>query len=168
MLAVLVRFQKYAWGGLFAVLILAGVLSGTAGAFNPQPDPPGFGMIGIVEGQTARLNLVHIASGDVPVPPDPCRALLRFFDGDGNVLARRRVDVAPGRSTFLDFTPSFAPPIGDVLQPARAEIRAAVAFGGDSLVPPDPCRITLEIFDNATGRTTIALNAMGRRARATQ
>lgn len=157
MLAALVRFQKYVWGSLFAVLILAGVLSGTAGAFNPQPDPPGFGMIGIAQGQTARLNLVHAVSGDVLSPPDPCRALLRFFDADGNLLARRRVDVAPGRSTFLDFTPSFAPPIGDVIAPARAQIRAAVAFGSDSLLAPDPCRVTLEIFDNATGRTEIVL-----------
>jgi hypothetical protein len=39
--------------------------------------------------------------------------------------------------------------------PLRAEIRAVVF--SDNGIPPDPCRVTLEIFDNVTGRTQLAL-----------
>ena len=35
-------------------------------AFNPQPDPPAFGMIGITHEQTARLNVVNWGDGPVP------------------------------------------------------------------------------------------------------
>ena len=37
-----------------------------AAAFNPQPDPPAFGMIGITHEQTARLNVVNWGDGPVP------------------------------------------------------------------------------------------------------
>lgn len=133
-----------------------GVLSRTTKAFNPQPDPPGFGMIGIAEGQTARLNLVNI--GTVGIPPGPCRATLEFFDGAGNVLASRRVRVLEGNATSLDFELPAVQVNGDatVATPLRAEIRAAVA-PIDNGVPPGPCRATVEIFDTATGRTSVLL-----------
>jgi hypothetical protein len=123
-------------------------------AFNPQPDPPGFGMVGIVEGQTARLNLVNLGNGPSEFPP-PCRATLQFFDGEGNVLAERRVRLEAGRAAFLDLTPTSIPAntVGDVLAPPRAQIRAAINPTGGEY--PPPCRATLEIFDNATSRTGI-------------
>ncbi|HEY2153160.1 MAG TPA: hypothetical protein VGH34_20290 [Vicinamibacterales bacterium] len=126
-------------------------------AFNPQPDPPRFGMVGIAEGQTARLNLVNLLSPDPStLPPGPCRAELQFLDGDGNVVASRGVQLTAGHAAFLDFTPSFVPVStnGDAVAPLRAEIRANVALGVAGL-PPGPCRATLEIFDNATARTTV-------------
>lgn len=126
-------------------------------AFNPQPDPPRFGMVGIAEGQTARLNLVNlIPPGPPDVPPDPCRAELQFLDGDGNVVASRRVQLEAGHAAFLDFTPAFVPinTNGDASTPLRAEIRASVNVGVGG-IPPGPCRATLEIFDNTTGRTSV-------------
>jgi hypothetical protein len=139
--------------GIAAAVVLAGTaLARTATAFNPQPDPP-FGMIGIAQGQTARLNLVNTASPDAVLLAPPCRARLRFLDADGNVLTHMRVEVAAGHSTLLDYAPAFVGTNADVVGPARAEIRAAVTFDDAELAPP--CRITLEIFDNATGRTSI-------------
>jgi hypothetical protein len=126
-------------------------------AFNPQPDPPRFGMVGIAEGQTARLNLVNLYPPGPPVvPPDPCRAELQFLDGDGNVVAARRVQLVAGHAAFLDFAPAFVPinTVGDAVAPLRAEIRANVVLAAGG-VPPGPCRATLEIFNNATGRTTV-------------
>lgn len=134
-------------------------------AFNPQPDPPRFGMVGIAEGQTARLNLVNLLQpGASTVPPDPCRAELQFLDGDGNVMASRLVRLEAGHAAFLDFAPTFVPvnTVGDAIAPLRAEIRANVELGTAGL-PPDPCRATLEIFDNATARTTVFI-ASGPRA----
>ena len=142
-----------------AAAIAAAVGAGVAHlkAFNPQPDPPGFGMVGIAEGQTARLNLVNLTSpGPSVIPPGPCRAELQFLDGDGNVLASRRVQLAAGHAAFLDFSPTFVPitTVCYATTPLRAEIRGSIHVA-DGEVPPGPCRATLEIFDNATARTTV-------------
>lgn len=139
--------------GIFAVGVIgASVLVRSAGAFNPQPDPP-FGMVGIAQGQTARLNLVNTGSPAAFAPP--CRARLRFLDADGNVLANVRAEAVADHATFLDYAASFVPTntVGDAAVPARAQIRAAVHFIDDQ-VPP-PCRVNVEIFDNATGRTSV-------------
>jgi len=130
-----------------------GVLSRSATAFNPQPDPPRFGMVGLADGQTARLNLVNLgiptATG---IPPGPCRAHLKFFDGDGNVLASQPVELKPGQAAFLDFAAGFAPPVNGA-GPLRAEIRGAIVPIDGDYAPP--CKATVEIFDNATGRSSI-------------
>jgi hypothetical protein len=79
-------------------------------AFDPQPDPPRFGMVGIADGQTARLNLVNLLTpGAAALPPGPCRAELQFLDGDGNVVASRLVRLEAGHAAFLDFAPTFVP-----------------------------------------------------------
>jgi hypothetical protein len=146
---------RYVAAASVAVLVGAGLLSRSATAFNPQPDPPRFGMVGIVDSQTARLNLVNLG---IPtpdgLPPGPCRAHLKFFDGEGNLLASQRVDLKPGQAAFLDFAPSFNPPVNDTNSgPQRAEIRGAIVPIDGAYAPP--CKATVEIFDNATGRSSI-------------
>src|SRR5437588_9926100 len=66
-----------------------------AAAFNPQPDPPAFGMIGITREQTARLNVVNWGdvpqgdrSGPIPSGDRPIRVELIFLDSWDNVLLR--------------------------------------------------------------------------------
>jgi hypothetical protein len=147
------RFRYLAAAAL-VVFLGIGALSRSATAFNPQPDPPGFGMVGIADGETARLNLVNLGIPTTTELPPPCRAHLKFFDGDGNLLASRLVDLKPGEAAFLDFVPSFGPPVdGTAAAPLRAEIRGAVR-PVDNLFAP-PCKATVEIFDNASGRTSI-------------
>src|SRR5712671_5164890 len=151
------RSRRLVMAFFVAVLIGGGALIREMSAFNPQPDPP-FGMVGIADGQTARLNLVNLGKPDPltgAIPP-PCRARLQFADSQGNVLATRDVAPRAGRAAFLDFVPDFAPPIntvGDIAPLLRAEIRAVVTFDDGTLAPP--CRVTAELFDNATGRTSI-------------
>ena len=144
---------RYIAAASIAVLLGVGVLSRSATAFNPQPDPPRFGMVGLADGQTARLNLVNLgiptATG---IPPGPCRAHLKFFDGDGNLLAAQPVDLKPGQAAFIDFAASFAPPVNGA-GAMRAEIRGAVVPIDGDYAPP--CKATVEIFDNATGRSSI-------------
>jgi hypothetical protein len=147
------RSPRFALGVATALILAGTALARTATAFNPQPDPP-FGMIGIAQGQTARLNLVHTGSPTEALLAPPCRARLRFLDADGNVLTRMTAEVAAGHSTFLDYSAAFVGTNADAVGPVRAEIRTAVTFLDEQL-PPDPCRITVEIFDNATGRTSI-------------
>jgi hypothetical protein len=151
------RSRRVAALGVVAVLLGVGALSRQAGAFNPQPDPPGYGMVGIADGQTARLNLVNLRTPDATgLPPGPCRARLQFVDADGNELASRGVAPEAGHATFLDFAARFVPVnTVDAAAPLRAEIRAVVLT--DNGIPPGPCRVTLEIFDNATGRSQVVL-----------
>ena len=160
----LTRARTMAIGGA-AVLLGLGVLSRAAGAFNPQPDPPGFGMVGIAEGQTARLNVVNLGNADPLHPPDPCRVELQFFDADGNAIAGSRARVRPGQAVSLDYVASFVPAdiaTGAVVA-ARAEIRPAV--NTDTGLLPPQCRATVEIFDNSTGRTGVFIPPPCRSAR---
>jgi hypothetical protein len=61
-----------------------------------------------------------------------------------------------GHARFLDFTPNFVPiNTVEAVAPLRAEIRAVVLT--DNGLPPGPCRVTLEIFDNVTGRSQVIL-----------
>jgi len=162
MLAQILRSRRLGAAGFVAVLLAGGALSQTAGAIDLQVVPTGFGMVGVADGQTARLNLVNVGVPDptTGIPPGPCRARLQFVDADGGVLAARGVAPEAGHSTFLDFTPSFIPiDTNGAVAPLRAEIRAVVL--SDSAAPPGPCRLTLEIFDNVTGRTQIALYPPG-------
>jgi hypothetical protein len=153
MFARIVGSPRVALGVATAVILAATGLAHTAIAFNPQPDPP-FGMIGIAPGQTARLNLVNTGSPDAALFAPPCRARLRLLDAAGNVLTHMRAEVGAGHSTWLDYSPAPAPTnIGDAVVPLRAEIRASVSFDDNELAPP--CRVTLELFENATGRTTV-------------
>ena len=67
--------------------IALGVLGACGGAFqlwafNPQPDPPAFAMVGIDPSATVRLNVVNIGS----VPPGPCDVGLAFADSAGRIL----------------------------------------------------------------------------------
>jgi hypothetical protein len=58
-------------------------------AFNPQPDPPGFGIFGISESQIMKINVVNTAlAPSAETPPDPCRVSMTFLDQNGNVLTR--------------------------------------------------------------------------------
>jgi hypothetical protein len=142
-------------------------------AFNPQPDPPGFGMVGITSGQTIRLNMVNLAVAvDGQLPPDPCRVVLTFRDAngrpftnsDGQVI-RRAVELQTGQSAFLDLNADMFAGLStnaDTTGPSRLQLRPFVrvqqAPSGDQ-APPDPCRATAEVFDNTTVRTSFVMYA---------
>ena len=114
-----------------------------------------FGMVGIVDGQTARLNVANL--GAVP-PPDadrPCMVELMFMDSMGMVLARTTLDLMPGHAGFHDF--SFDDVVG-TRPTGRLQIRPeAMLLGG-----PDTrgrCVIvpTLEVYDNVSMKTMFLL-----------
>src|SRR5262245_10194459 len=125
-----------------------------------------FGMVGITAGQTARLNVVNALPQpppNLPNPP-PNRVTLMFVDSSGNPVniggapLQTTVTLSPGQSAFLDLNgdayPSPPPNLPNP-PPQRVEIRALVSDCegcGSGLVVP-----TLEVFDNATGRTTLVM-----------
>jgi hypothetical protein len=136
--------------GLAAGAVVLCATSGTASAFNPQPDPPGFGIVSINPDQTIRLNVVCWEHNVDGVPSGPCRGELMFHDMTGNIVARQTVSLAPGQAAFLDF-----------------------AFGGTSpgvLAGIDPCWIpdptsgralpTAEVFDTASGKVALHVNPL--------
>jgi hypothetical protein len=155
-----------------ATVITALALAPRVRAFNPQPDPPAFGMIAVTNEQTARLNVVAVggsrcaSTGDVQ--PGPCRiqVTLTFFDANGQVLAQRVETLQSGHATFLDLNGATlgGGVIGDFSP--RSEVRADVQVLGQ---PPDGDRPavvpTLEVFDNFgmdVGKTRVALAAVPR------
>ena len=75
-----------------SLFVVACAVATAAVAFNPQPEPPGFGMVGIISTQTARLNVSFVPPPDNDrgaLPPGPCAGAvhLSFVDGSGNVVA---------------------------------------------------------------------------------
>jgi hypothetical protein len=134
----------------------------------PEPDRT-VGMVGITLGQTLRLNIVDLAIAvDGQYPPDPCRVVLTFRDANGrpftdakgNVI-RRAVELQAGQSAFLDLNGDvFAGPTGDTTGSVRLQLRPFVRVvsepaASSGQIPPDPCRATMEVFDNTSGRTSL-------------
>jgi hypothetical protein len=125
-----------------------------------------FGMLGITPGQTARLNVVNaIPNGPPQIPSGPpSRVTLMFVDSNGNpfsvggALLHTTVTLLPGQSAFLDLNGDaipVGPPSAPNGPPNRVQIRALVSDCegcGRGLVVP-----TLEVFDNATGRTILVM-----------
>ena len=118
-------------------------------AFNPQPDPPVFGLIGMNPGdQFMRLNVSNL-----PIPGilfgSSCDVELTFSDDQGRILKRSLPTLALGQSTHLDLTladlglGSQPPPTGD-----RVEILPSVVRGGTCLLTP-----SVEVAGTATGHT---------------
>ena len=103
-----------------------------------DPGPISFGALGIVQGQTARLNAVAF-------PPDPCTVQLQFLDANGNVLTSGQIlQLNPGQATSLDYGTANPGPIQTVVLPVMT---ASNPSGGST----SGCLSTAEVFDNATG-----------------
>jgi hypothetical protein len=158
----------------------AAILASRAGAFNPQPEPPGrWGLFGISEGQTARLSVVNISGDPNGFTAGPCRVALAFVDASGTVLKSTQVSLRPGQSTSIEygFQAPAEPERSDALSVAgdrlgRQDLRARtdiVNFAAPPdpergrSVPPGPCVPTVDVFETATGRTafTVAEARMG-------
>jgi hypothetical protein len=118
------------------------------------------GMIGLAEGQTARLNVLN--PGVLPPAAGViCPALLSFIDGAGHILKSTSVTVTPGQSMPFDL---FSDADLNLALDAHTEIRAVITIPG--VVPtgsvtaqPAACTLigTLEIFDSLTKRTQAVL-----------
>ena len=117
-------------------------------------------MVGLTEGQTARLNLLNpgvlppLATGAI------CSAQVSFLDGKGTVLKTAPVLVAPGQSVPFDLNRDTDVTAAD----QRVQIRATIQIPAPSpvvvsLPQPFGCPLipTLEIFNKDTGRTQVVI-----------
>jgi hypothetical protein len=104
------------------------------------------GMVGIAKGQIARLNIVN-TSGDLNLP-SPTIAMGYTLNPRSERLAQTTVTLHPGVSTFLDLSGDAV--VGDGEK--RHQVRAEVTIDND---PTSACVVTLEVFDNETGKTMV-------------
>jgi hypothetical protein len=127
----------------------------------PAPEARTSGMIGIADGQVARLNVLNpgVAAPAVGVV---CTATLNFWDGKGALLKTGPAIVLPGQSQYLDL-------FGDkdlaLTALDRRQIRATITIPA---IPPPPastsvqtaaCTLigTLEILNQSTSKTEVVL-----------
>ena len=159
-----------------AALLTLGVFRGTRNVHAQDQTPPpvndriSFGMVGITEGQTVRVNVSNvIAQNDSNFPPGPIRVAIVVVNSNGNPFRnrdgnpiRKVVMLERGDSTFLDVNFSELPP-----GPVRAQLRAVITEqpppinDSNQIPPPVGERIvtTVEVINNANGRTVFALSA---------
>ena len=121
-----------------------------------------FGMVGLAEGQTARLNVLNPGVPSPAATGAMCSALLTFFDDQGASLKSATVTVIPGKSDSYDLDSDKDLKLA-VNQ--RRQIRATIQI--PPVVPPPgslapqfiPCTLisTLEVFDTITGKTQVVI-----------
>jgi hypothetical protein len=117
----------------------------TSPAFTNQQQTTG--AIGIVAGQTARLNVVY-PTAPAPILQVLCSVTLAISDASGNVLKSKDVpQLIAGKSVSLDLNADT-----DLTGPGRTQI-----FGFS--IAPNGCRLptSLEIFDNTTQKTLVVV-----------
>lgn len=140
-------------------------------AFNPQPDPPGFGIVGITDGQILRVNVVNTALPPDPIaPPNPARVVITFRDANGvlmtnanGVVIRRVVQLQGGESTFLQLNAdNFTRESNGRLQ-LRPDVRIQrpdPIVTAEGALPPDPIIPTVEVINSTNGKTQFVLPAV--------
>jgi hypothetical protein len=121
-------------------------------AFNPQPDPPGFAMIGFTpESQYAVLNVSNVAIPGLSLG-GTCQVQLSFGDGQGRTYKQELYTLAQGKSVSLplmssDLTPTVN--IADVASSPRVELLPAVQRDGSCVLTS-----SVEVVQTATGQTS--------------
>ncbi len=122
------------------------------------------GVVGIGQGQTARLNVLNAVTGSSATAA-VCAVTLTFYDAGGAVLKSSTVGIPAGQTGSLNLLSDadLALAYGQ-----RKQIRAAFslpavpASAAGTPVPNPVCNpiSTLEIFDVLTGRTDVVLGGM--------
>jgi hypothetical protein len=121
-------------------------------------------MIGLADGEIARLNLLNPGIL-APATGVICSAAVSFVDGDGNVLKTGSLSIPPGKSMSFDLLSNVD--LG-LAYSDRREIRALVAtpavtpVATSSTSATPACKLisTLEIFDSTTGRTLVVVGRL--------
>jgi hypothetical protein len=124
------------------------------------------GMVGIAEGQTARLNALNPGVAPPAATGEICSGLLTFLGEDGKVLKSTTVNVTPGTNQYLsiDSDADLALAVD-----TRKDIRATITIPpvppptATSTTPVTPvCKLigTLEIYNTLDGRTLVTLGTV--------
>ncbi len=112
-----------------------------------------FGMVGVADGQTARLNVLN-QGVQAPALGLVCTVALSFVDEQGFVLKTSTVAVPPGRSAFLDLDSTADLKLATN---QRQQVRAVLTQMLQGQTTACPVTPTLEIFDRQTGKTSFVM-----------
>jgi hypothetical protein len=131
----------------------------------PTNDRISFGMVGITAGQTLRVTVANtILPVDADLPPGPTRVVMTFRGMNGQLIRTRSGDVIRlavelerGDSAFLDLDFDALPP-----GPVRIQVRPVIVvqpppIGETNAIPYDSAVPTIEVINNANGRTQFAV-----------
>lgn len=150
---------------IMVAVIMAAMLGTTPASAFKEVDQRVFGMVGIVRGQAARLNVVNTF-----LPPDigdrsgSCQVELGFVDGEGRSLGRTMAALMPGQASFFDV---FFDVFDDTAAASRLQIRAVIKAqvpdvgdrpGGRGADPCGGLLPSVEVYDVATGASMLVLH----------
>jgi len=123
-----------------------------------------FGMVGIIDGQEARLNALLLPTGGPLVAGGSCQVTFTFLNDQGATIASATMPATQNQAVHFDFPPLPAP-ANPVAATTRTEIRGTVqaAFTvtpGSTVAAGPVCAVvpTMEIFNPTTGQTELVLD----------
>ena len=156
-------YTRYIVGILLVVAALAASpLAGQSSRTTMRRNPVGFGLMTLAPDQNVRLLVVNTAVLQPELPPNPCKAIVGFLDGNGNQVGQASsAELLPGESMSVD---AFDAP-GRGLTRLRPVVLIDQDLSSHLLgpsLPPNPCVSTVEMFDVASGRTTLFVDGAGR------
>jgi hypothetical protein len=123
--------------------------------FNPQPDPPAFGFVGINPGQTMRL--IATCYAYLPAVQNGCGVEFSVQDLQGNTIQKVTKTIPLGKGDYLD-VPAVQTPLE--LAGRREYLPIVKVSGRGVAVLP-----VVEVFDG-TGKTQVYTNPAMPAARA--
>jgi hypothetical protein len=119
--------------------------------------PVSMGMIGITAAETAQVSVLNLggdrAIGDVE-DGLPCPIEFTFLDENGRVLRQMNQTIAVGQAGRLALP---GPEITSGVR--RTQVRAQARVLGGSSAKGCQLALTLEVFDNTSGRTSLIMAA---------
>jgi hypothetical protein len=124
-----------------------------------------FGMVGLSTGQTARLNAFALPVGGPIIAGASCQVTFDFYDATGKSLKTGTATVAQGAAVNADLAWTEITASTNRVE-IRGTVRAALVGASTVGTPVTPvmpvyasCSVvpTLEIFDTASGQTTLVL-----------
>lgn len=132
-----------------AAIMFTALTSRQARVAALNKDQGGFGrttgVVGIAQGQTARLNVWNKGGASIPV-------LMRFVDVEGKVLVQRLADAGPGEVEMQDFN---FPPIFMNRLELQAQFLTADKKNIGLLVP------TFQVIEDASGKNSWMIGPEG-------
>jgi hypothetical protein len=143
------KLSAVTWGML--ILLIAAGSAITASAQSNSNLTFTFPIFGIIDGQSARLNIVNRTGSPGDLPPDVCDVELQFLDSMGRVRAQATIKgLAAGQAVHLDLSAGKLQDESTRRHELRAFVRVSALSGQ---LPPDVCRPSVEVYSESTGAT---------------
>lgn len=117
-----------------------------------------FGMVGIIDGQSARLNALLLPTGGPLVAGGSCQVTFTFLNDQGTTIASATMPATQNQAVHFDFPP--LPTAATTRTEIRGTVQVAFTVTPGSTATAGPaCAIvpTMEIFNPTTGQTELVL-----------